>query len=178
LIAEQAAIAHEHGAFPLIDGVPRDVPLPPLSAPDDTVLVHASYTRPYLMHASLAPSAAMARWENEGRLTVWSHSQGIELLRPALAKVLRIDVDRVTVVHSGAGIRTQRGRRRAGCCAVRAAGARGRCEADARAGTSMGTYGPACASIWRRASMSMASGRGRTTSESTHAGRPSHDGLN
>jgi len=96
-------VAHETGAFPLVDGVPCDVPLPELDSPNNTVKVRATYTRPYVMHASLGPSAAMARWE-DGRLTVWSHSQGIELLRPTLAKVLGIDAGQVTVIHTqGAG---------------------------------------------------------------------------
>ena len=94
---------HESGAFPLIDGVPREAPLPVLDVYDDSVKVRASYSRPYVMHASMAPSAAVALWDEE-RLTVWSHSQGIELLRPTLAKVLGIDAQQVTVIHAaGAG---------------------------------------------------------------------------
>ena len=94
---------HESGAFPVIDGVAREAPLPVLDVFDDATKVRASYSRPYLMHASIAPSAAVALWD-DGRLTVWSHSQGIELLRPTLAKVLGIDAQEVTVIHAqGAG---------------------------------------------------------------------------
>ena len=46
---------------------------------------------------------AVARFE-DGRLEVWSHSQGVELLRLALAEVLRLDAADVTVTHvPGAG---------------------------------------------------------------------------
>ena len=34
-----------------------------------------TYSRPYLMHGSIGPSAAMALWE-EGGLEIWTHSQG------------------------------------------------------------------------------------------------------
>jgi CO/xanthine dehydrogenase Mo-binding subunit len=96
-------VANETGAFPLVDGVPCDVPVPDLPDSADSVAVSACYSRPYLMHASLAPSAAMARWDGN-RLTVWCHSQGIELLRGVLAKLLAVDAHDVSVVHApGAG---------------------------------------------------------------------------
>ena len=94
---------HEAGAFPIVDGVPREAPVPELQAPDDSTKVRATYSRPYVMHASLAPSAAAALWDAD-RLTIWSHSQGIELLGPTVAKVLGIAAQQVTVVHTqGAG---------------------------------------------------------------------------
>ena len=43
----------------------------------------AEFTRPFLAHASMAPSCAIARWDG-GSVTVWSHSQGIFLLRDAI----------------------------------------------------------------------------------------------
>ena len=91
--------ANESAAFPLIDGTPQAVPLPALPTTDGAAKAQRSYSRPYLMHASLAPSAAMALFD-DGKLTVWSHSQGIEILRPMLAKVLGLDVDTITVVHT------------------------------------------------------------------------------
>ena len=44
----------------------------------------AEYTRPFLAHASMAPSCAIARWDS-GQVTAWSHSQGVFALRDALA---------------------------------------------------------------------------------------------
>ncbi len=67
------------------------------------VALEATYTRPYLAHASIAPSCAVALADG-GRLTVWSHSQGIYALRRELAKALRMIDDDVTVRHTeGAG---------------------------------------------------------------------------
>ena len=63
----------------------------------------AEYTRPFLAHASMAPSCAIARWDS-GTVTAWSHSQGIFALRDALAAGLRLDPAQVTVNHAeGAG---------------------------------------------------------------------------
>ena len=63
----------------------------------------AEYTRPFLAHASMAPSCAIARWDG-GAVTVWSHSQGVFALRDAIAAGLGLDAARVTVNHAeGAG---------------------------------------------------------------------------
>jgi nicotinate dehydrogenase subunit B len=62
--------------------------------------ITADYSRPYLLHASIATSAGAARWEPDGTgVHVWSHSQGIHPLRQALADVLRLDPGAVTVEH-------------------------------------------------------------------------------
>ena len=53
----------------------------------DAVVVSASYSRPYVAHASMAPSCALAEYRN-GHLSVWSHTQGVYPLRAALANVL------------------------------------------------------------------------------------------
>jgi CO/xanthine dehydrogenase Mo-binding subunit len=64
----------------------------------------AEYTRPFLAHASMGPSCAIARWDGE-QVTVWSHSQGVFALRDALAAGLRLDPAQVTVHHAeGAGV--------------------------------------------------------------------------
>jgi CO/xanthine dehydrogenase Mo-binding subunit len=54
-------------------------------------------------HAALAPSCALALFE-DGKCSVWTHSQGIYPLRADLAKVLQLDEMRITVTHvEGAG---------------------------------------------------------------------------
>lgn len=61
------------------------------------------YTRPYLAHASIAPSCAMAQW-SEDRVRVWTHSQGVYFLRSDLALVLKLPLENITVEHmEGAG---------------------------------------------------------------------------
>jgi CO/xanthine dehydrogenase Mo-binding subunit len=61
------------------------------------------YSRPYLAHGSIAPSCALAIFE-EGHLTVWTHSQGVFPLRKALSDVLQLDPQHIAVEHrQGAG---------------------------------------------------------------------------
>jgi nicotinate dehydrogenase subunit B len=65
--------------------------------------IRRQYTRPYLAHASIAPSCAMAQW-NGDRVHVWSHSQGVYFLRADLALALKVPLENVTVEHmEGAG---------------------------------------------------------------------------
>jgi CO/xanthine dehydrogenase Mo-binding subunit len=65
--------------------------------------LQASYSRPYIAHASMAPSCAVAICHGD-RYEVWSHTQGPFPLRHALAEVLGVADDDVTVHHAeGAG---------------------------------------------------------------------------
>ena len=65
--------------------------------------IKRQYTRPYIAHASIAPSCAMAQWSGD-RLHVWTHSQGVYLLRADLALVLKLPAENITVEHmEGAG---------------------------------------------------------------------------
>jgi CO/xanthine dehydrogenase Mo-binding subunit len=65
--------------------------------------IRRQYCRPYIAHASIAPSCAIAQW-NDGRVHVWTHSQGVYLLRAELALVLKLPVEAITVEHlEGAG---------------------------------------------------------------------------
>jgi nicotinate dehydrogenase subunit B len=59
----------------------------------------ADYSRPYIAHASIGPSSALATWHDDA-VTIWSHSQGVHPLRRALAKALRIDADKIRVIHA------------------------------------------------------------------------------
>jgi CO/xanthine dehydrogenase Mo-binding subunit len=72
--------------------------------PTGVVRTHAAtYNKPFLAHASMAPSCAVARWDG-GTVTVWTHSQGVHPLRRAIAAVLGLDAGAVTVNHvEGAG---------------------------------------------------------------------------
>ena len=65
--------------------------------------LEAEYTKPYIAHAAMGPSCAVARFEN-GRYTVWTHSQGIFPLRRDLAPVLGVKESEIAVIHmDGAG---------------------------------------------------------------------------
>lgn len=62
--------------------------------------VEATFTRPYLAHASIAPSCALARWSDDrSSLEVWSHSQGIYNLRTDLALAFAMPTEAITVRH-------------------------------------------------------------------------------
>jgi len=68
-----------------------------------TRTVRQQYTRPYIAHASIAPSCAIAQWNRDG-VRVWTHSQGVYLLRADLALVLKLPTENITVEHmEGAG---------------------------------------------------------------------------
>lgn len=63
----------------------------------------ATYTRPFIAHASIAPSCAVAQWDG-GTVRVWSHTQGPHPLRRAIAQALGLPAERVEVRHvEGAG---------------------------------------------------------------------------
>ncbi len=63
----------------------------------------ALYTRPYQCHGSIGPSCAVAQWQ-EGRLTVWTHSQGVFPLRADLAKTFGVEPKSIRCIHAeGAG---------------------------------------------------------------------------
>ncbi len=57
------------------------------------------YARPFIAHASIGPCCAIAHWTASG-LTVWTHSQGVYPLRRQLARVLRVDIATVHVIHA------------------------------------------------------------------------------
>ena len=71
--------------------------------------LEASYTRPFMAHAAIGPSCAVAQW-TDGKLRVWSHTQGVFPLRGDLAKALALSPADIVVVHrEGAGCYGQNG---------------------------------------------------------------------
>jgi nicotinate dehydrogenase subunit B len=68
-----------------------------------SAVLRNSYSRPYLAHASIGPSCAVAVFD-PGRIEVWSHTQGVYPLRAAIASVCGVAEERVRVHHAqGAG---------------------------------------------------------------------------
>lgn len=78
----------------LADTVGTDTPPPAASH-------EAVFHRPYIAHAALGPSCGVARFTPGGhpRLEVWTHSQGVYVLRRELARALGFDPDSITVHH-------------------------------------------------------------------------------
>jgi nicotinate dehydrogenase subunit B len=59
----------------------------------------AIYTKPYLSHGSIGPSCAIAEFK-DGKMTVWTHSQGVFPLRAELAKALKMPAAAIRCVHT------------------------------------------------------------------------------
>jgi CO/xanthine dehydrogenase Mo-binding subunit len=91
-------------AYLLVDGTPTPGPIPPVEAPPDAAqTLSATFFRPYHAHASLGPSAAVGLFD-EGKLTVWTHSQGVYPVRSMLAHALDICLEDIRCIHvDGAG---------------------------------------------------------------------------
>jgi nicotinate dehydrogenase subunit B len=101
-LPEQAELATWIRAQPIESTVIRDDE--PLKGAIPTEhRISATYTRPFLAHGSIGPSCAVARVDGE-QLNVWSNSQGVFLLRSAIAAALDFEEKDVVVQHvEGAG---------------------------------------------------------------------------
>lgn len=101
----QRLTANGRVSLPVVDGAPVKQPVAALEdAPDGAAAtLRARFERPYHMHGSIGPSAALARFE-DGRLTVWTHSQGIHALRASMADALAMTAEDLHLIHvPGAG---------------------------------------------------------------------------
>jgi nicotinate dehydrogenase subunit B len=67
-------------------------------APADARSFEAVYTKPYMAHASIGPSCAVAEFK-DGKMTVWTHSQGVFPLRAELVKTLKMPAAALRCVH-------------------------------------------------------------------------------
>ncbi|CAN5641039.1 molybdopterin-dependent oxidoreductase [soil metagenome] len=118
-VAAAAALAkcatwHEAADLPDVDAMPAFLRSQPSKAKilsEKGVLQHAhhahtvtaSYSRPFLAHASIGPACAVARVQ-AGAVEVWSQSQSIHPTRLDIAKTLGVAPDTITVRHvQGAG---------------------------------------------------------------------------
>ncbi|WOH53367.1 xanthine dehydrogenase family protein molybdopterin-binding subunit [Bradyrhizobium sp. sBnM-33] len=62
-------------------------------------VITASYDAPYLAHGQLEPPSALARWNQDGTLDLWTPNQAPELFQTAVAKVAGIPPEKVKI-HS------------------------------------------------------------------------------
>ena len=66
--------------------------------------VRRQYSRPFIAHAAMAPSCAIAQWSGPDRVHIWSHCQGAYGLRADTALALGIPPENIVVEHvEGAG---------------------------------------------------------------------------
>jgi len=81
----------------------------PALASANTRTLEATYTKPYLAHASIGPSCAVATYLNS-RMIVWTHSQGVYPLRAELVKALKMPAKDIRCIHvEGSGCYGQNG---------------------------------------------------------------------
>lgn len=74
----------------------------PANAP--VARITAEFSKPFTAHAPLAPSCALAIQE-DGTLTVWTHSQGVYPLRKDMARVLGLAAEKIRCIHAeGSGM--------------------------------------------------------------------------
>ncbi|MGB6539014.1 MAG: molybdopterin cofactor-binding domain-containing protein [Xanthobacteraceae bacterium] len=87
-------------SLPVRNGDAYNEPVPPLEPPPAQAVttVNTRIERPYTMHGSIGPSAAMALLQN-GDLTIWTHTQGVYPLRLTIAECLDMDPGRVRLVQ-------------------------------------------------------------------------------
>jgi nicotinate dehydrogenase subunit B len=104
---------NEAADLPDVDDLPaylRSLPAKPMVLSEKGIpseagarRLSAAYSRPFLAHASLGPSCAVARSQG-GAIEIWSQSQSIYPTRKDIATTLGIALDAITVHHvPGAG---------------------------------------------------------------------------
>lgn len=72
-------------------------------------VLKARFSRPYLSHGSIGPSCAVAYYHG-GKLTIWTHTQGVYPLRNTIANMLHLPQGAVHCIHTeGAGCYGQNG---------------------------------------------------------------------
>ena len=109
----KCAVWHEVSDLPDVDAVPaflRSLPSKAKVLSDKGALqesgartLSASYSRPFLAHASIGPACAVARVQ-AGAIEVWCQSQSIHPTRLDIAKTLGVAPDTITIRHvQGAG---------------------------------------------------------------------------
>jgi CO/xanthine dehydrogenase Mo-binding subunit/aerobic-type carbon monoxide dehydrogenase small subunit (CoxS/CutS family) len=82
-----------------VEGSEIDQTIPAIEPPSEAIrTLKARYKRPFQAHAALGPSAAVAQLTG-GKLSVWTHAQGVYPLRAAIAGVLGLPEADVRVIY-------------------------------------------------------------------------------
>lgn len=69
------------------------------AVPPEARRLSATYRKPYVAHASIGPSCALAEFR-DSQVTVWTHSQGVFPLRGHLAAALKLPLESVRCIHA------------------------------------------------------------------------------
>ena len=70
----------------------------PRSGPSNRRRVTATYGKPFLSHGSLGPSAGLAQYQ-DGKLTIWTHNQGVYPMRALAARITGLATEAIEVIH-------------------------------------------------------------------------------
>ena len=65
---------------------------------DEEGTISARYFKPYIMHASMGPSCAVAIFEND-QLHIWSHTQGVYPLKDAIQNMLGLREEQIHIIE-------------------------------------------------------------------------------
>jgi len=95
-LPDQAGIYDYLLALPSEDHVISDKQA---ALPVDARIVEATYRKPYLSHGSIGPSCSVARFA-DGKMTVWTHSQGVFPLRGNLVMALKMPAEKIHCIHA------------------------------------------------------------------------------
>ncbi len=82
--------------MPSIESVTNEKKAP---VPTGAKVVEALYTRPFQSHGAMGPSCSVAEFK-DGKYTVWTHTQGIFPERNDLAKVLKVNRNKVRCIFA------------------------------------------------------------------------------
>ena len=99
-LPEPARVHEALLALPTEDKVISDKQAP---LPEGATTLTSTYRKPYLSHASIGPSCALAQFEG-GKWTVWTHSQGVFPLQEHMSGALGVGTDDIRCIHvAGSG---------------------------------------------------------------------------
>jgi CO/xanthine dehydrogenase Mo-binding subunit len=70
----------------------------PRAGPSNRRRITAAYGKPFLSHGSLGPSAGLAQYQ-DGKLTIWTHNQGVYPMRALAARITGLAPEAIEVIH-------------------------------------------------------------------------------
>jgi CO/xanthine dehydrogenase Mo-binding subunit/aerobic-type carbon monoxide dehydrogenase small subunit (CoxS/CutS family) len=87
-------------SYLVVDGSVSEEAIPAAKEPTGaSKTLEAVFTKPYHMHATIGPSAAVALMTDKN-LTIWGHSQGAFSPRDNIARVLKMPPDKIHYIHT------------------------------------------------------------------------------
>ena len=96
---ERPSVPQQEGTWLLQQpSVDKVLGAPEPTDPQGRQRFEATFTRGYVAHASISPSCGLALFK-DGKMTVWTHCQGVYPLRAALARTLKMEPASVIVHH-------------------------------------------------------------------------------